>query len=177
MANALATRPATTEYDPYYERYISLVPDDNIVQTLGGQLAETLTVLGAISEAQAGYRYAPDKWSIKEVIGHVVDTERIFAYRALRFARNDRTPIEGYDQDEFARYGGFDARTLADLAQEFEHVRRANMVLFSSFNEAVLARHGTANQVEVSVRALLYILAGHERHHMNVLKARYLSAW
>jgi uncharacterized damage-inducible protein DinB len=176
MSNALATRPATTEYDPYYERYISLVPDDDIVQTLSAQLEETLKVLGSISESQAGYRYAPDKWSIKEVIGHVVDSERIFAYRALRFARNDHTPIEGYDQDEFARYGGFDQRTLADLAAELEYVRRANIVLFSSFNEAVLERHGMANQVEVSVRALLYILAGHERHHMSVLKTRYLSA-
>lgn len=176
MSNALATRPATTEYDPYYERYISLVPDNDIGQTLSAQLEETLKLLGTISEAQAGYRYAPDKWSIKEVIGHVVDTERIFAYRALRFARNDHTPIEGYDQDEFARYGGFAERTLADLAAEFEHVRRANIVLFGSFNETVLERHGMANNVEVSVRALLYILAGHERHHRNVLKTRYLSA-
>lgn len=174
MSSSLAVRPSVTEYAPYYGRYISLVPEGDVLQILSSQLEETLSVFGGISEEQAGHRYAPDKWSIKEVIGHIVDTERIFAYRVLRFARNDKSPIEGFDQDEFARNSGFDERTLADLVAEFQHVRRANLILFRSFSDEVLGRHGIASEAGVSVRALLYIIAGHERHHMEVLKTRYL---
>ena len=111
MSSSLAVRPSTTEYAPYYGRYVSLVPEGDIVQILSSQLEETLSLLGSISESQAGHRYATDKWSIKEVIGHIVDSERIFAYRVLRFARNDKAPIEGFDQDEFARNSGFDERS------------------------------------------------------------------
>lgn len=175
MSSQLDVRPSTTEYAPYYGRYISLVPEGDIIQTLSSQLEETLSVLRNLSEAQGGHRYAPDKWSIKEVIGHVVDTERIFAYRVLRFARNDKAPIEGFDQDEFARNSRFDERTLADLVAEFEHVRRANLILFRSLSDEALGRHGIASEAGVSVRALLYITAGHERHHMEILKTRYLA--
>jgi uncharacterized damage-inducible protein DinB len=174
MSSSLAVRPSTTEYAPYYGQYIGLVPEGDIVQTLSLQLEETLSLLGNISESQAGHRYAPDKWSIKEVIGHIVDSERIFAYRALRFARNDKAPIEGFDQDEFAQNSGFDERSLADLVEEFNHVRRANLLLFRSLSDEALSRQGIASEVEVSVRALLFIIAGHERHHMEVLKTRYL---
>ncbi|MGA9772745.1 MAG: DinB family protein [Blastocatellia bacterium] len=174
MSRSLATRPSTTEYAPYYGQYIGLVPEGDITQILNRQLEETLSLLGNIPESQAGHRYAPDKWSIKEVIGHITDSERIFAYRALRFARNDKARIEGFDQDEFAQNSAFDERTLADLVEEFEHVRRANLILFRSFTDDALDRHGIANDVEVSVRALLYIIAGHERHHIEVLKTRYL---
>ena len=174
MSSSLAVRPSTTEYAPYYGRYISLVPEGNILQILSGQLEETLSLLGGISESQASHRYAPDKWSIKEVVGHVVDSERIFAYRVLRFARNDKAPIEGFEQDDYVQNSNFDERTLADLVEEFEHVRRANLILFRSFNDEVLSRTGTASDAGVSVRALIYIIAGHERHHMEVLKARYL---
>ncbi|HKP86408.1 MAG TPA: DinB family protein [Blastocatellia bacterium] len=174
MSSSLITRPSDAEYAPYYGRYIGLVPEGDIIRTLGQQLEDTLSLLGGVSESQAGHRYAPDKWSIKEVVGHVIDTERIFAYRALRFARNDKAPIEGFDQDEFARNGMFDERKLADLAEEFEHVRRANLLLFRSLSEETLGRRGVASENEVSVRALLYIIAGHERHHIEVLKTRYL---
>lgn len=174
MSSSLAVRPTTTEYAPYYGRYINLVPEGDIVQILSSQLEGTLGLLGDISESQAGYRYAPDKWSIKEVIGHIVDSERIFAYRVLRFARNDKAPIEGFDQDKFAQNSAFDERSLADIVEEFNHVRRANLLLFRSLTDEVLSRQGIASEVEVSVRALLYIIAGHERHHMEVLKTRYL---
>jgi uncharacterized damage-inducible protein DinB len=174
MSSSSATRPTDAEYAPYYGRYINLVPEGDIVDTLSQQLEETLGLLGGISESQAGYRYAPGKWSIKELVGHVIDAERIFAYRALRFARNDKAPIEGFEQDEFVQNGNFDERTLADLAQEFEHVRRANLLLFRSLGEQTLSLKGTASENEVSVRALLYITAGHERHHMEILKTRYL---
>jgi uncharacterized damage-inducible protein DinB len=174
MSSSLSVRPSETEYAPYYGRYIGLVPEGDVIEILSRQLEETLGLLGDIPESQAGHRYAPDKWSIKEVIGHVVDSERIFAYRALRFARNDKAAIEGFDQDEFARNSGFDERSLADLVEEFNHVRRANLLLFRSFADEALNRRGIASEVEVSVRALLYIIAGHERHHMEVLKSRYL---
>ena len=176
MSNALATRPATSEYAPYYERYVGLVPTGDIVQTLSAQLEETLTTLAAISEAQAGYRYAPGKWSIKEVIGHIIDSERIFAYRALCFARNDARPIAGFEQDDYMQNSDFDARTLADLAAEFAHVRRGNLMLFRSLSDAAWNRRGIASDAEVSVHALGYMIAGHERHHLNILKERYLSA-
>lgn len=168
------TRPASGEYAPSYERYISLVPDGDVVATLSRQLESTLALLRGIDETQANNRYAPDKWSIKELVGHLIDSERIFAYRALRFARNDQTPLSGFEQDDYVRDAEFDKRTLADLADEFEHVRRANISLFRSLNVEALSRRGTANEVEISVRALLYIMAGHEAHHIQVLTERYL---
>jgi hypothetical protein len=167
-------QPDPTEYAPYYGRYVSLVTEPNILATLEQQLDGTRDLLGGLSEAQAASRYAPDKWSIKELVGHVIDTERIFAYRALRFARNDKTPVEGFDQDEYARNATFDACRLADLTTELEHVRRASLYLFGHLDGAAWLRTGTASGSEVSVRALAYIIAGHERHHVNILRTRYL---
>jgi hypothetical protein len=175
MIGSNVERPDATEYVPYYERYISLVSDGDILITLSRQLDESLALLGSISEEQANHRYAPDKWSIKELVGHVIDTERIFAYRALRFARNDRTPLPGYDQDDYIRGASFDDYSLADLASEFEHVRRANLSLFKHLDEDAWKRRGTANESEVSVRALAFIIAGHELHHMAILRNRYLQ--
>jgi hypothetical protein len=176
MATTMAgtIRPVSGEYAEYYEGYISLVPDGDIVATLEVQLATTLATLGGIDESHANKRYAPDKWSIKELVGHVIDGERIFAYRALRFARNDQTPLSGFEQDDYVSCAKFDNRTLADLATEFEHVRRATISLFGSLNSEEYSRRGPANDVDVSVRALAYIMAGHEAHHMQVLKTRYL---
>ena len=175
MIGSNVERPDATEYVPYYERYISLVSDGDILITLSRQLDESLALLGSISEEQANHRYAPDKWSIKELVGHVIDTERIFAYRALRFARNDRTPLPGYDQDDYIRGASFDDYSLADLASEFEHVRRANLSLFKHLDEDAWKRRGRANESEVSVRALAFIIAGHELHHMAILRNRYLQ--
>ncbi|MCI0491227.1 MAG: DinB family protein [Blastocatellia bacterium] len=174
MPEITITRPDTSEYAPYYERYISLVPEGDIIALLSRQLEETLDLLRGISDAKAQYRYAPDKWSIKEVIGHIIDSERIFAYRALRFARNDGAPLAGFEQDGYVRYGGFDGREMADLLEEFEHVRRANIHMLRSFDDRGWERRGTASEAEVSVKALAYIIAGHERHHVRVLKTRYL---
>ena len=176
MATPMAgsTRPTSGEYAEYYDRYISLVPEGDIVVTLEKQLDTTLALLGGIDESQANKRYAPDKWSIKELVGHVIDGERVFAYRALRFARNDQTPLSGFEQDDYVRSGGFDDRALADLAEEFEHVREANIILFGSLAPEAWSLRGPANEVEVSVRALVYIIAGHEAHHVTVLKTKYL---
>jgi uncharacterized damage-inducible protein DinB len=174
MSATAPARPAQDEYAPYYEKYVSLVPDGNIVETLERQSADTLALLRSVPEDRAASRYAPGKWSIKEVVGHVIDTERIFAYRALRFARDDRTPLPGYDQDEYARAANFDARTLRDLADDFERTRAATLALLRSFDAGAWQRRGTANDNPVSVRALAHIIAGHELHHVGILRERYL---
>jgi uncharacterized damage-inducible protein DinB len=174
-SKAAITRPPNGEYAPYYERYITLVPEGDIVATLTRQLDTTLQLLRGVDESKAELRYAPEKWSIKELVGHVVDTERIFAYRALRFGRNDQTPLMGFEQDDYVRNADFAARQLAGLADEFEHVRLANVSLFVSLSPEAWSRRGTANDEEVSVRALAYIIAGHEAHHVQILKDRYLS--
>ena len=176
MTNLTTKRPEETEYLPYYGRYISLVPEGDILEALDKQLDETLAFLRAIPESQGSFRYAPDKWSIKELVGHVIDTERIFAYRALRFARKDETPLPGYEQDDYIRNASFDDYPLGELASEFEHVRRATLFLFKHLNDESWQRRGLANEAEVSVRALAYIIAGHELHHREILRNRYLQS-
>jgi Protein of unknown function (DUF664). len=176
MSEMIINRPEATEYPPYYERYISLVPQSDIVKTLQEQLDETLKLLRDIPESQAGFRYAPDKWSIKELVGHVIDGERVFAYRALRFARNDKTPLPGFEQDDYIQNASFDDCTLSDLADEFESVRRSSVFLFKQLNQEAWLRKGTANESEASVRAIAYIIAGHELHHRSILRERYLKA-
>jgi hypothetical protein len=172
MSN-LCGAPDASEYAPYYGRYISLVSGD-ILAALEDQPRETMALLSTLTEAQAQFRYAPDKWSIKEILGHVIDTERIFAYRALRIARNDATPMEGYEQDDYVRNGDFDRCALADLLDEFTCVRRATLSLLQKLTPEAWLRRGIANKNEVSVRALAYIIAGHELHHRKVLEEQYL---
>jgi hypothetical protein len=174
MTKSAATRPDHTEYAPYYERYVSLVPEGDIASILEQQLEETLSLLASISETKAMHRYAAGKWSIKELVGHIIDGERIFAYRALRFARNDSNPLPGFEQDDYIRNAEFDSRTLADLVEEFNHLRRANIYLFKSLSSEAWHRRGIASENEVSVRALAYIMAGHITHHLEVLRSRYL---
>jgi uncharacterized damage-inducible protein DinB len=167
-------RPDPSEYLPYYEKYISLFPPGDVLATLERELATTLSLLRSLTPAQAEVRYAPDKWSVKEVVGHVIDTERIFAYRAMRFARNDQTPLSGFDENEYVPAAQFGARALGDLATEFEHVRKANLFLFRGMDDDAWLRKGAANNATVSVRALAYIIAGHEIHHREILRTKYL---
>jgi hypothetical protein len=166
--------PAQTEYAPYYGRYVSLVPEGDILSLLSRQLDETLSILSGVTESQAGHRYAPDKWSVRELVGHLIDTERILAYRALRFARNDKTALPGFEQDGYISNASFDKCPIGELASEFEHVRRSTLFLFKHLDEEAWERRGTASDNEVSVRALAYIIAGHELHHMQILRTRYL---
>lgn len=175
MSNVITTQPETTEYAPYYGKYIVLVPKEDVVATLSRQLDETLSTLRGLSETQADSRYAPGKWSIKELVGHMIDAERIFAYRALSFARHDQAPLPGFEQDDYVRAANFDNRQLSDLTDEFEHVRRANLHMFRSLDDEAWLRRGTASDNEISVRALVYIMAGHETHHMQILRTRYLQ--
>jgi len=174
MSARATARPEKTEYPTYAGSYVARVPDGDIVSILGRQLQETLALIRSIPEARGEFRYADGKWSVKEVIGHVIDTERVFAYRALRFARGDATPLEGFEQDDYVRGGSFDKRSLSDLADEYEHVRRATISLFANLDEEAWTRRGTANKNEVSVRGLAFIVAGHERHHVEILRTRYL---
>jgi DinB superfamily len=173
-ATSPAARPSAEEYAPYYEKYVTLVPAGDVVETLGRQGAETLALLRGLSEEQGASRYEPGKWSVKELVGHLIDAERVFAYRALRFARGDRTPVPGFEQDDYVLGGNFDARTLADLTDELEVVRRATLALLRPLGEAEWRRTGTASDHEVSVRALAHIIAGHELHHLRILRERYL---
>ena len=168
------TKPDSTEYAPYYEKYISLVPEGEIVVTLGKQIESTLGLIRGLSAAQGDLRYAPGKWSVKEVIGHLIDGERIFAYRALRFARNDATPLPGFDENSFVDNAGFASRDLADLAEEFEHTRKSNVYLFKSLDGDPSLRRGVASDNAISVRAIASIIAGHELHHLEILRTRYL---
>ena len=169
-----AVRPEKSEYASYYEGYVSRVSDGDIVEALDKQLKETLALIRSIPKDRGNYRYAEGKWSIKELLGHVIDSERVFAYRALRFGRGDATPLSGFEQDDFVRGADFNKRSLEDLAKEYEHVRRSTISLFSSLEDNAWARRGTANNNEVSVKALAFIIAGHERHHLEVLRTRYL---
>lgn len=166
--------PQADEYAPSYGQYVSLIPKGDIVATLEAQMGATMAVLRQIPEERGTHRYASGKWSIKELIGHVIDGERIFAYRALRIARGDETPLAGFDQDPYVTNARFDDCALADLAAEFELVRRSNLAMFRHFGESAWQRRGIASENAVSVRALAFILAGHEAHHMNVLRSRYL---
>jgi hypothetical protein len=150
------------------------VPAGDILATLSEQMDATLLLLRGIGEEKAGHRYAPDKWSIKELVGHLIDTERIFAYRALRFARNDRTELQGFEQDDYVHNASFDACPFDELVREFEFVRGANLLMFKHLDEAAWQRRGVASGGEVSVRALAFIIAGHERHHVEILRTRYL---
>lgn len=169
-------RPPAGEYAAYYEKYISLVPTDDVVSLLEAQGKQTVQFLSTRSEEDGDYRYAGDKWTVKEVVGHIADTERIFTYRALRIARADKTPIEGFEQDDYVKHGGFNVRSLASLVVEFRDVRSASLALFRSLSDSAWLQRGTANKNEVSVRALAFIVAGHELHHRRILEERYFAA-
>ncbi|HEU4748168.1 MAG TPA: DinB family protein [Gemmatimonadaceae bacterium] len=167
-------KPETSEHLPYYGRYIALVPAGDVITTLEAQMRDSQALLAEIPPDVATYRYAPDKWSLNEMVGHVIDTERIMSVRALRFARADASPLPGFEQDDYVRGASFDAYPLADLAAELEAVRRSTLFLFRHLREEAWMRRGTANNAEVTVRALAYIIAGHELHHREILRTRYL---
>ena len=168
-------RPEPSEYSPYHEGYISLVEGDDILTALDAQRRQTMLLLCGRDEADGDLRYAPDKWSAKEVLGHICDSERILSYRALRIARDDRTPIEGFEQDDYVRNSPSVHMPMAELIEDYIAVRRATLTLFRNLDEAAWARRGVANKNEITVRALAYIIAGHEVHHRRILEEKYFS--
>ena len=168
-------RPQPGEYAPYYERYVARVEGDDILSILDRQRRQTMLLLSGRDEDDGNFRYAPGKWSAKEVLGHLCDTERIFAYRALRISRADATPMEGFEQDDYVRNGPFAHRSIEDLVEEFIAVRRATISLLRTLDEAAWMRRGIANKNEVTVRGLAYIIAGHELHHREILQEKYFA--
>ncbi len=172
-ATLAISRPEPDEFFEYYGKYIDLVPGDDAMPALRDQIVETIRLLKPLDESKALHRYAPGKWSVKEVVGHISDSERVFAYRALRIGRGDTTPLPGFDEKVYVPAGRFDARPLADILREFECVRAASVALFRGMSSDALLRRGTANDKEISVRALAWILAGHELHHRGLLVERY----
>jgi uncharacterized damage-inducible protein DinB len=169
-------RPNTDEYAQFYQGYIERVPTDDIRLILRVQLADTLALLRPLSEQQGMFRYAPEKWSIKQVIGHLIDAERIMTYRALRIARTDDTPLPGFDEDTYAQHAGSNERTLQSLTGELEAARQSTAAFFQHLPDAAWPRRGVANNHSVTVRGLAYIIAGHELHHREILQTRYLTA-
>ncbi|RAK70596.1 DinB family protein [Hymenobacter edaphi] len=171
--NFRTTRPAAAEYGAYYDRYIQQIPaGHDPVQRLSEQQAELHALFGGLRDEQARLRYAPGKWSIKETLVHIIDTERVFAYRALSLARGDQSPLPGFDQDAFTAHSGADARPLADILREYDAQRAATLALLESVGPEAWARQGTASGMPVSVRALGYMLPGHEAHHLQLWRER-----
>ena len=173
MTSSPLPRPADEEFALFYAGYVAKVPDGEILKFLEAQLREVRSLLSTIPEGRGSYRYAEGKWSIKEVIGHLCDAERIFSYRALRIARNDDTPLAGFDENKYVPAGKFDARTMASLVDEVLQVRDATISLVRTIDAEAGARRGTASGKSVSARALIWIIAGHMAHHVGVLRERY----
>jgi len=168
------TRPTISEYAPYFQTYIQLVNEDDLVLALKRIAKIWNDLIGEIPEQKLNYRYADGKWSIKEVLIHLTDAERVFAYRALRFARNDKTELSGFDENFWAKESHADERSLESLIKEHNNVRGASISLFENLTDEISMRSGPANGKEISVRALGYIICGHELHHLRVIQERYL---
>ena len=175
MSNTRTGRPEANEFASYYEKYISQVLEDDAIVALEAELNAALTFFREIDEQHSKIAYAEGKWTIREVLGHIVDTERVMSYRAMRFARNDQTPLQGFEQDDYIKGATFNSTSLGDLLREFEHLRRANILMFRNLPKEAWSRRGIANGKEVSVRALAFIVAGHEKHHRKIVKERYLQ--
>lgn len=168
-------RPTENEYAPYAVVYVQRVTDGNVFGLFASQIQTLHSMLAHLSDDQASFRPGPDEWSIKQVVGHISDCERVFAYRALRISRNDQAPLAGFEQDDYVREATFDECALGDLLDEFELLRRANILAFSRLTDEQILRCGTASGFPVSVRGLLYIMAGHVEHHIESLEVDYLA--
>lgn len=169
-------KPKAGEYAPYAIMYIGLLPDDELVlDHLKNNLNLTRNFIASLPEERLTYRYAEGKWTIKEILLHIVDDERIYAYRALRFARNDRTELPGFEQDDYALHSAANDRTVDDLLEEFATVRAATISLYQGLGGDVLTRAGVASGNFMSVRAIAYHIAGHELHHLKIIRERYLG--
>lgn len=171
---AVITPPEPGEYSSYYQSYIDAVRSEDIFELLRQQPETLERLLQNLPDKKADSGYAAGKWSIKELISHIIDTERVFSYRTLRFARKDRTALAGFEQDDFVKASGANKRTLRSLLDEFKYLRMSNVLLYESINKSSWHWTGEANNVEVSVRALIYITAGHVQHHTKILQERYL---
>lgn len=170
----MLSRPEPSEYAEYYHQYVAGVPEGDILATIEAQIPETVDFMTKIGEEKAAYRYSTGKWSIKEILSHLTDVERLFQYRCWVFSRNDATPQPGMEQDDYVANGNADSLGLDRLIEDYQATRIAGLSLFRSFDEGMATRTGVANGVRFTVRSIPYILAGHNIHHMNVIKERYL---
>ena len=169
------TPPTTEEYAPFYSDYIERAKaKGDVIAALPKQLDDIKSALGNLSDKQARFRNGPEEWSIKEIVSHLIDTERVFSYRLLRISRNDKTPLPGFEQGDFVREAGADELAFDDLLNEFEYLRRANMLAIKNISEEAAARVGSASGVAVSAKALIFMLVGHVEHHMESMKEKYL---
>ena len=175
MAHPLATRPDPSEYAPSAAEYVSRVPDGNVLELLETQIEETTALIRGLPPGMGDKRYAPGTWSIREIVGHLSDAERVFSQRAFRFSRCDPTPLPGFDENDYVKEAPFSRVPIEDLLSELVHLRHATVYLYRSLDEQALMRRGIANGVETSVRALAFVIAGHEHHHLEVLRTRYLA--
>lgn len=177
MSSPALAAPAAEEYASYYGKYVSLVPSGDIVAALESQGAEIESVFGAIPEERGGFRYAPGKWSIRELVGHLADGERVFGYRAVTFARGDAVALPGFEQDDWSRAveAPIAAVPLADLVAELAALRRSHVLMFRRLAEGDWLRSGVASDNPITVRALAHIMVGHAAHHLTVLREKYLA--
>lgn len=169
----MTMRPEPNEYAEPYADYVALVHEDDIVSAIETQSSEMQKVMASVDDARGAYRYADGKWSVKEVFGHITDAERVFGYRAMCIARGDQSSLPGFDEQEYMRHANFDDWKIGDLAEQYALNRRANIVFFRNLPEVAWKRRGIANDSAVTVLALAFIIAGHERHHLKVLRERY----
>ena len=163
-----------TKYKDDYKDYNSLFEETDIVSAMRKQLTEVENLFASIPEEKGEFAYGNGKWTIKELLGHLINGERVFSYRALRISRGDQTPLSGFDQDLLTDNGNFNSMSLADLLREFSHLCQANIIFFQNLSEEAWERTGTVNDTPASVRAIAYNMAGHVRHHINILRLRYL---
>jgi uncharacterized damage-inducible protein DinB len=175
MSNLILGRPDTSEYPPYAAVYVNLVVGDQILPILAAQLEQSTALLKSVDDRRASeFAYAPGKWTIKQILGHIIDTERIFGYRALCVARNDVTPLPGFEQDDYVAAGFFNERSLNSLIDEYRAVRQSTIALFQNLPQQAWLRQGIANKYSVTVRGLAFLAAGHELHHVKILREKYL---
>jgi uncharacterized damage-inducible protein DinB len=170
----MITRPSEQEHDPAFSRYIARVPEGNLIELFRSQTQNTYHFFEKLSEEKANYSYAPGKWSLKEVLGHVMDFERVFAYRTLCIARGEEQGLPGFDENNYARTAGYNQVPLLKILQHYAHLRAATIALLEQIPDSAWVRTGTVNQKTISLRALAYVMPGHELHHGNVIAERYM---
>jgi len=171
----MLTRPLIEEFPEYTRSYIQLIPEGNIVDLLEAQKTETLRLLSNITEAETKYRYAEGKWSLREVIGHLTDTERIMAYRLLRISRGDQTPLPGFSENDYVKEAGYHLRSLSELLEDYQTVRKSTLSLMKGVPDSGWGRTALANSFKVSAATIPFMIAGHELHHIKIIKNKYLK--
>lgn len=174
MRYQIIQKPNSNEYAPYFKSYIDLVHGNNVIQSLANQMELALSMYGGLDISKINYRYTQKKWSTKEVLLHIIDTERIFTYRALRIARKDKTPLPGFEQDDYINKTNWDKYAFSSLIEEYKLVRKHTILLFNNMSKDMLRQSGISNEMKLTTRAIAFIIAGHETHHLNILKTKYL---